>query len=167
LGVAILLGVDYTLLFSRFADISDTNDTSNKQHLGVFLYGLQLLARYPLTGVGLGNFGLFYGAEQDAWYSKMMTHSAPLTYFAESGIPGGLAFIALWVLLLRRTWTPSPPAGDRAAHAARLALFASLVALLVANLFYDYITRTFVWVIAGLAVSAARLAGPAPVRRGA
>ena len=165
LGVAILLGVDYTLLFSRFADISDTNDTSNKQHLGVFLYGLQLLARYPLTGVGLGNFGLFYGAEQDAWYSKMMTHSAPLTYFAESGIPGGLAFIALWVLLLRRTWTPSPPAGDRAAHAARLALFASLVALLVANLFYDYITRTFVWVIAGLGVCASRLAGPAPVRR--
>ena len=165
--VALLLGVDSTLLVSRFAATADTSDASNRQHLGVFLYGLQLLARYPLTGVGLGNFGLFYGAEQDAWYSKMMSHSAPLTYFAESGIPGGVAFIALWVLLLRRTWIPEPPPGDRAARAARLALFASLVALLVANLFYDYITRTFVWVIAGLGVCASRLAGPASVRRAA
>ena len=164
-GVAFLLGVDSTLLLSRFASISDTSDTSNRLHLGVFLYGLQLVARYPLTGVGLGNFGLFYGAEQDAFYAKMMSHSAPLSYFAESGIPGGVAFITLWVLLLRRTWRPEPAPTDGAARAARLALFASLVALLAANLFYDYITRTFVWVIAGLGVCAARLVGPEPVRR--
>jgi hypothetical protein len=166
-GVALALGIDYTLLFSRFAAISDTNDTSNRQHLEVFLYGLQLVARYPLTGVGLGNFGLFYGAERDAWFAKMMSHNAPLSYFAESGIPGGVAFLALWVLMLRRIWRPEPAAGDRAAHAARLALFASLVALLVANLFYDYITRTFVWVLAGLGVCAARLVGRESVRRGA
>ena len=163
-GVAYLLGVDTTLLVSRFAAISDTNDTSNRQHLEVFLYGLSLVARYPLTGVGLGNFGLFYSAEHDAFYSKMMSHSAPLSYFAESGIPGGVAFLTLWVLLLRRIGRSRPPAADRAARAAHLALFASLVALLVANLFYDYITRTFVWVIAGLAVAAARLAD-GPFRR--
>ena len=156
-GVALLLGVDYTLLFSRFAAISDTNDTSNKQHLEVFLYGLQLIARYPLTGVGLGNFGLFYGPERDAMYPKMMSHSAPLTYFAESGIPGGLAFVGLWFLLLRRVWRAEPPATDPGMRAVRLGLFASLIAVLVANVFYDYILRTFVWVIAGLAVCGARL----------
>src|SRR4029077_18890849 len=122
----------------------------NRTHLDVFLYGLQLIVRYPFTGVGLGNFGLFYGAERDAFMSKMMAHNALLTYFAESGIPGGVAFVALWGLLLHRIWRPEPPESDTAARAARLALFASVVSLLVANVFYDYITRTFVWVIAGL-----------------
>jgi hypothetical protein len=166
-GIALLLGVDYTLLFSRFAAIADTNDASNRTHLDVFLYGLQLVARYPLTGVGLGNFGLFYGAERDAFYAKMMSHSAPLTYFAESGIPGGLAFLGLWVLLLHRVWRPEPAATDTAARAVRLGLFASLIALLVANVFYDYITRTFIWVIAGLGVCASRLASTDPDRRAA
>lgn len=166
-GAAVLLGVDYTLLFSRFAAISDTTDSSNRQHLDVFLYGLQLVARYPFTGVGLGNFGLFYGAERDAYFAKMMSHNAPLTYFAESGIPGGLAFVGLWALLLQRVWRREPATADAGARAARLALFASLLALLVANLFYDYITRTFVWVIAGLGVCAARLAARDPGARSA
>src|SRR5262249_53002060 len=141
------------------------SDYSNRTHLGVFLFGLQLVARYPLTGVGLGNFGLFYGAEQDAYYSRMMSHCAPLSYFAESGIPGGLAFVTLWVLMLRRVWRPAPPDTDPGGRTLRLALFASLVALLTANLVYDYITRTFVWVIAGLGVSAARLVDREPAAR--
>lgn len=164
-GVAVALGVDPTLLVSRFAAVTDTSDLSNRTHLEVFRFGLQLIARYPLTGVGLGNFGLFYGAEQDATYVKMMSHSAPLSYFAESGIPGGLAFVGVWVLMLRRVWRPAPPEGDAEGRALRLALFASLVALLTANLVYDYITRTFVWVIAGLGVSAARLVDRGPVAR--
>src|SRR4029077_18281886 len=94
-GVAWLLGVDYTLLFSRFAAIADTNDSSNRTHLDVFLYGLQLIVRYPFTGVGLGNFGLFYGAERDAFMSKMMAHNALLTYFSASAIPRRAALFAL------------------------------------------------------------------------
>jgi O-antigen ligase len=165
-GVMMALGVDPTLLVARLAGIGDTNDSSNRQHLDAFLYGLRLIARYPLTGVGLGNFGLYYGAEWDAYYAKMMSHSAPITYFAESGIPGGLAFLAVWWLVLRRAWRGEPPASDATARTLRLALCASLVALLAANLFYDYIARTFVWVIAGLAVCAARLreSAPGPVR---
>jgi O-antigen ligase len=165
-GVVTALGADPTLLLTRLAGVGDTNDGSNRQHLDAFLYGLQLLARYPLTGVGLGNFGLYYGAEWDAFYPKMMSHNAPLTYFAESGIPGGLAFVGVWWLVLRRSWKGEPPAADATARTLRLALVASLAALLVANLFYDYIARTFVWVIAGLAVCAARLREtvPGPVR---
>src|SRR5207248_2758007 len=52
--IAVVLGVDPTLLASRFAGTGDISDNSNRQHLDVFLYGLGLLARYPLTGVGLG-----------------------------------------------------------------------------------------------------------------
>ncbi len=154
-AVAVALGVDPTLLSTRFAGMGDTSDTSNRQHLDVFVYGLQLLARYPLSGVGLGNFGLYYAVEQDAWYEKMMTHCAPLSYFAESGLPGGLAFLGIWWLVMNRLFRArvQDPSLDR----VRVGLFASLAAILVANLFYDYITRTFVWVIVGLGIATVRL----------
>lgn len=166
-GVAVLLGVDPTLLMTRFAGTADASDTSNRQHLEVFKYGLQLVARYPFTGVGLGNFGMFYGAEQDAWYANMMSHCAPLSAFAESGVPGGLAFLAFWGYILRRLWRSRGRAGEASANTLRVALLASLVALLVANLFYDYLLRTFVWVLVGLAMCAVRLDTPGRGTRGA
>lgn len=155
--VAVLVGIDPTVLFTRFAGTGDTNDMSNRQHLGVFTYGLQLITRYPLFGVGLGNFGLFYGQEQDAYFVKMMTHCAPLTYFAESGIPGGLAFCAVWAHVVQRVGRAAPASADAEGRALRVALLAAIVSLLVANIFYDYILRTFAWVLAALAVSVARL----------
>jgi hypothetical protein len=163
-GAAMMVGVDPTLLATRFAGIGDVTDTSNRQHLEVFFYGLQLVARYPLTGVGLGNFGLFYGSERDAWFANMMSHSAPLSAFAESGLPGGTAFLLVWFWVLRRIGR-KPVAGDRQANTLHVALLASVVALLVANLFYDYLLRTFVWVVVGLAVCAARLTTPAREQR--
>src|SRR5207248_733911 len=108
--VSVLVGADPMLLLTRLAGTGDTNDLSNRQHLGVFLYGLDLIRRYPVFGVGLGNFGLYYGPEQDAFFVKMMTHCAPLTYFAESGIPGGLAFCAVWAFVVQsvRRARPGP-----------------------------------------------------------
>jgi hypothetical protein len=155
-GVAILVQADPTLLLTRLAGSADTSDTSNRTHLAVFLYGLELLGRFPLFGAGLGNFGLYYGPERDAHFNNMMTHCAPLTYFAESGIPGGVAFCAVWWHIVRRVAGVRPSAPDAEGRALRVALLAAVVSLLVANIFYDYILRTFVWVIAALAVSVAR-----------
>jgi len=154
--VAILVQIDPTLLMSRLAGSADTSDSSNRQHLDVFVYGLELLKRFPLFGAGLGNFGLYYGPERDPFFTKMMTHCAPLTYFAESGIPGGVAFCAVWWHVTRRVAGTRPADTDAEGRALRVALLAAVVAVLVANLFYDYILRTFVWVLAALAVSVAR-----------
>lgn len=156
LMVSMALGVDPTLLPARFVGTGDTNDLSNRQHLDVFMYGLDLIRRFPVFGVGLGNFGFFYGQERDPFYLKMMTHCAPLTYFAESGIPGGLAFCAVWAFVVGRVRRARPAPTDVLGRTLRVALFAAVVALLVSNVFYDYILRTFVWVIAGLAVCVAR-----------
>jgi hypothetical protein len=166
-GAALLMGVDPTLLATRFAGTGDINDSSNRQHLDVFVYGLQLLARFPLTGVGLGNFGLYYGSERDAWFANMMSHCAPLSAFAESGLPGGIAFLALWGWIVRRVARARPAPGDAQGEALRLALLASLVSLLTANLFYDYLLRTFVWVIVGLAIATVRLTAPGRAPRSA
>jgi O-antigen ligase len=149
--------IDPAILFQRLGASFDTGDLSNRTHRDVFFYGLQLLARHPLTGVGLGNFGRFYGTEIDAYSPNMMTHCAPMTYFAESGLAGGCAFLALIGWVAWRAWSVvrdrALRARDPELHAFATALLAAVVAMDVANLFYDYYLRTFVWVISGLAVT--------------
>ena len=67
----------------------------------------------------------------------MMTHCAPLTYFAESGIPGGVAFCAVWWHVTRRVAGTRPAEQDAEGRTLRVALLAAVVAVLVANLFYE------------------------------
>jgi O-antigen ligase len=152
--------IDPGILFQRLGGSFDTSDLSNRTHRDVFVYALRLLARYPLTGVGLGNFGEFYGTELDAHARGMMTHSAAMTYFAESGLAGGFTFLALVGWVAWRAWSVvrdrALRASDPELHALATGLFAAVIALDVANLFYDYYLRTFVWVISGLAVTLPR-----------
>lgn len=155
------LDVNPIVLFQRLTGTFDTNDGSNRVHAEVFLFGLRLFTRFPLTGAGLGNFGEYYGLEQDAHARNMMTHCAPLSAFAETGIFGGFAFLALTGWVLSRPWSlvrdRALRARDPQLHAYATALLAALVAVGVANLFYDYYLRTFVWVLSGLAVALPRL----------
>lgn len=161
--VAIALDANPLLLVQRLTGSFDTNDGSNRVHRDVFFYGLQLFARYPLTGVGLGNFGEFYGLEADAYARNMMSHCAPLSAFAETGLFGGLAFVslAIWIASrpLRVMRDRELKARDPEMHAIATGLFAAVIAVNVANLFYDYYPRTFVWIISGLAIALPRLAG--------
>jgi hypothetical protein len=156
-AASLAVQIDPMILLQRLGGSFDTSDLSNRTHRDVFFFGLQLFARYPLTGVGLGNFGQFYGPEVDAHAVNMMTHCAPLTYFAESGLAGGIAFLALIGSVAWRAWTVvrdrALRARDPELHALATALLAAVIALDVANLFYDYYLRTFVWVISGLAVT--------------
>jgi O-antigen ligase len=136
-------------------------DESSSTHLAVALYALGLMARFPITGVGFGNFGYYYGSEVKASTTAMMSHNAILSAFAEAGILGGAALLALIVGLGRRPWRSLRRPGAAAARpwlrAATTGLFGAMIALLVSNLFYDYLLRDFVWVMCGLAVAAARL----------
>jgi len=166
LAIALLtarIGVNPLLVVTRLVGSAADSDVSGRTHLSVFTYGLSLLGRFPITGVGLRNFGYFYGSEIDANYPNMMSHNAVLSYFAESGLLGGCAFLALLFAIGRRPWRAVRDRSLRRErpylYAALTGLTGSLVALFVTNLFYDYSLRTFVWVLCGLAVAAARLAG--------
>jgi hypothetical protein len=163
--VAIALDSNPFVLVQRMTGSFDTNDGSNRVHRDVFFYGLHLFARYPLTGVGLGNYGEFYGLEADAHARNMMSHSAPLSAFAETGLFGGLAFVSLAFWIASRAWRVMTDralrARDPGMHAFATAIFAAVIAVDIANLFYDYYPRTFIWIISGLAIALPRLAGRA------
>jgi O-antigen ligase len=166
-----VMGINPLLLVQRLTETFSASDASTRIHHDVFFYGLSLLARYPLTGVGLGNFGAYYGPEVNAYYPNMMSHSAPVSYFAESGLLGGGAFLAVLGVVLWRPWralrNPSLRRQRPELHAFLVGLLGAVVAIDVANLFYDYYLRTFIWVVSGLALAAARLAERPDVPDGA
>lgn len=158
---AALGGVKPGLIVWRMISSFDPADESSSTHLSVGLYALGLVARFPLTGVGLGNFGYYYGSEVNVSTKAMMSHNAILSVLAESGLLGGAAFFALVVGVGRRPWRALRHRDAAVTHprlyAITAGLFGALVALFVSNLFYDYLLRDFVWVICGLAVAASRL----------
>lgn len=162
LVIATLAGVGPGLLIDRIATTFDPSDGSTSVHLAAGVYGFSLFLRYPITGVGLGNYAWHYGAEVYPGFSKMMSHNVIIQWFAETGLVGGLALLALITWVARRPWRAlrdrSLAARDPGLHALCVGLLGALVALLVTNLTYDFFMRTFVWCFAGAAIAAARLA---------
>lgn len=161
-AAAAAVGLSPVLLLVRLGmSFDQQHDVSSRTHAGVASYAVTLFLRYPLTGVGLRNFGEHYGGEIDPHYPDMMAHNALLSFLAEAGALGFLTFASLAVAI---AWRPARALFDRrlaradpALHAAMVGLMGALLALGVTNIFYDFSLRTFVWTIAGLAVAAARV----------
>lgn len=160
-SAAAAIGVNALIIVGRLASSFDGQEVSARVHQDVFWYGLQLFLRYPITGVGLRNFGEFYQREIDPKAAGMMAHNAIITNLAETGLLGGALFLLIAFAIARGPWRALRTPGLRRRAPllyTRLAGFAgALVALAVTNLFYDFSLRSFVWVICGLAVAAARL----------
>lgn len=104
----------------------------------------ELIRRYPLTGVGPGNFDL------PRW--SHYAHNLPLQLWAELGFPSLVAFIWLIGLVFRRTLQlrAPPPAQDTSAP-----FFLALAAFLIHNLvdftFFLPEVGGLWWIIAGVA----------------
>lgn len=160
-AVSLAVGIDPVLLFLRLGQSFDAGDMSSRIHRDVFFYGLALLGRFPITGAGLGNFGAYYNSERDAFSINMNSHNAAINFFAESGLLGGLLFLCLVIAIARRPWRalrdPRLRLEAPELHAWTVGLFAALISIYVASIFYDHYLRTFVCVFSALALAAARL----------
>jgi putative inorganic carbon (hco3(-)) transporter len=127
--------------------------------------GAELFSEHPLQGYGSGSFQRAYKehrADKDVPVSE--SHTEPVTVAAEQGLIGLFLYIALIVVAL---WTlgsglwraNAPPAG----LAARAAILAAFVALLVHTLSYaGFFDDPITWVL--LAVGASLAHAAAPVR---
>lgn len=124
---------------------------------------VRMVMRHPWLGVGPDNFRHVFGeyAGRSEWNRNIHANNLYLEMFADLGLLGGLAFLAILAIaagLLVQSWWTTP--GDSFAPWT-LALVGSLVAFLVHGLldyFLEFVALyLFFWMLLGLIVSSSRL----------
>lgn len=79
------------------------NPSENYTRLSIWQSALAIIERFPLTGVGPFNFASAYALVRlpDGDQTAFHAHSFLLTFFAESGLVGLLAFLNVWWRFVR------------------------------------------------------------------
>ncbi|HET8813809.1 MAG TPA: O-antigen ligase family protein [Solirubrobacterales bacterium] len=118
--------------------------------------GLDLFAERPVWGYGAGGFQSAYGEHRENPDAPVtISHTEPVTVAAEQGLIGLIAYLLLISVALR-----TMSAGLLNGNAARAAVLAAFVALLVHTLAYaGFFEDPITWVL--LAVGASLAAAPA------
>lgn len=92
-----------TGIISRLSSIS-TGESSTRARLGSWQRSVKLIGDHPLTGVGTGNWKvevLKYENPGSPDFTYMYkNHNDFLEVTAETGLPGGLAYLAVFILIL-------------------------------------------------------------------
>lgn len=108
------------------------NPSENYTRLSIWQAGLEIVRRFPLTGVGPFDFARIYPLVRlpDGDLTAFHAHSFLLTIFAETGIIGVLAVLWAWwrfALVLRDRLRDAPPDRSLLALAVAAGLFGTWV----------------------------------------
>ncbi len=162
-AAAIIAGLLVIVLAGGTGRISPSRiniDTSGRANL--VSGGVHLFLQRPLYGYGGGSFQKAY--REHVKSSKVpvsVSHTEPATVAAEQGLIGLLAYATLVVVAL---WTMAAALFARAGPAARAAVLAAFVALLVHTMAYaGFFEDPITWVLmaAGVSLAAAAVRDPA------
>ncbi|KKW32302.1 MAG: hypothetical protein UY76_C0033G0006, partial [Candidatus Uhrbacteria bacterium GW2011_GWA2_52_8d] len=135
IALATLLSLWIMSPSSVFERLTSTDDENIHLRLIYWDMAVDGWLDHPVLGVGPGNFYVVADprftsdlyAYTNVWPDK--PHNTLLEYLATSGLLGGLAWLTLLGLLVRRTWRQRQ-------HPASFALLAGLVAYTVQGLFF-------------------------------
>jgi len=133
---------------------------SPEMRLQIWRRSLALIADVPVSGVGPGNFQSVFETKYNTEIMNDGTrgvhaHNLWLQQFAEVGVLGGIAYAAIWVLTLRRSWQLTGASRDFDSFALLFSIFAMGTANLTTNMFYltgsaPGRLQSFTWVLFGL-----------------
>jgi putative inorganic carbon (HCO3(-)) transporter len=126
------------------------------------LAALKMFRDYPILGVGPGNYSNRYleyseGIGLDPRLTERDAHSLYLEAFAQTGLIGASAFLAVLWLSLRGAWRARLRLADRDALLAE-GIFVALVSFLVAALFLHLTYPRYLWIVIGFGFVAGNLA---------
>jgi putative inorganic carbon (hco3(-)) transporter len=126
--------------------------------------GADLFAERPIQGYGSGSFQAAYRDHRENKDAPVtISHTEPVTVAAEQGLLGLAVYVTLIVVALGTLGRGLPPATSPTALAARAAVLAAFVALLVHTLAYaGFFEDPLTWVL--LAVGASLAWDAPPVR---
>ena len=150
---SILIGVLFfqynELVITRLGDNSRLEIKSRIERVASYNEALQIIKKYPLTGVGLGNYTLALSREipnQESFYYQP-THNVFLLVCAETGIIGLLFFVLINLSLLIFSFKKM---NDRA-----VAIIIALIVIMSLDhwLFSLHFGVLFFWLVLGLMIS--------------
>ena len=83
--------------------VAGREDSSNNFRINVWLSAVEMVQARPWLGIGPGNsiFNLIYPLYQQPGYTALSAYSVPLELAVETGIPGLLAGLGLFITSLR------------------------------------------------------------------
>jgi O-antigen ligase len=163
-GVAMYfgLGAERSLVSVRLSDLAlDTISGVNSfaERLALWHKAITIAQRYPVLGIGFGNFPSAQIAGQFRWVGGLITHNVFLTVLAEMGLVG----VALFITLIVRTFH-NLIAGARTYGAPELSLLswgflASMTSYVVGQgMAHGSLVSELMWVLIGLSFAAKALA---------
>jgi len=169
-GVAMYfgLGTETALVSVRLGDLAlDTISGVNSfaERLALWHKAITIAQRYPVLGIGFGNFPSAQIAGQFRWVGGLITHNVFLTVLAEMGVVG----LVLFVSLIVRTFQ-NLVAGARTYEAPGLSLLswgflASMASYVVGQgMAHGSLVSELMWVLIGLSFAVRALATRAPGR---
>lgn len=136
-----------------FSSASDTTGSSS-QRTEILKRSIWVTLRYPLFGVGVGNF--HYKSVQE-----LVTHNAYTEVSAEMGIPALVVYIMLMVYPLRRLREIEAATVDvaekRKIHYWSIGIQASIIAYMVSSFFGAVAYQWYIYYLVGYAVALRRI----------
>lgn len=147
----------------RYRAESILEPAQNETRLNLWKTAVQISKDHPVLGIGEDNWDIMFGRYRvDGFYDTIVhPHNDYLTVLVSSGVPGLLAFVALWVSSLVSGFRLIRNASDAVARAVALGTTFSLMGFLIGGMFQNYY-GTFInclgwWFVVGLLLAAERL----------
>ncbi len=163
IGVAVMLVVFPTpieVFKERFLNTQNYETSTDSSRVAFAKGAVETFKKYPLTGVGVGNFEEYFITEIDSSYGAAHTHSAYLTFLAETGIIGFVANVAWMVLVIWfsvKALLSIQKENDTQKYVLMAGLTAGYIAITIGNIFYGYYPLYWIWLYTGLVVGYAIL----------
>jgi putative inorganic carbon (HCO3(-)) transporter len=147
---------------AQVAPVTKGSEGALRGRISENLAALSMFRDYPILGVGPGNYPLHYleYSEEiglDPRLEQREAHSLYLEAFAETGIIGASAFLAVLWLALRGAWRARLRLAGGDALLAE-GIFIALVSFLVAGLFLHSSYPRYLWIVIGFGFVAGHLA---------
>ncbi len=143
----------------------------NETRLNLWKTAVKISESNPIIGIGEDNWDLMFERYRVAGYydTTVHPHNDYLTVLVSSGIPGLLAFLSIWTVLLVTGFKSIVKMQNRTLRAVGWGGAFSLVGLLVGAMFQNYY-GTFInclewWFVAGLLMTAVKLSAPGSEER--
>jgi hypothetical protein len=140
--------MDLSLYIGRIGQTFRAGDGSTTIHMKLASDAINMWEEHPLLGVGIGNYGAYLDPQGKGNGSS---HSALMSFFAETGVLGGVANLAIVMVLI--FWLVRNTRHiEKYSYwfALNVGLLGSYVSTVSANITYIYYNEAFVWFLMGL-----------------